>query len=100
MSNENQVAVVEAPEVARVYWTMERFAEVWNASSSVEEVAEKTGLKLNSIKTKVVSTNKLLVEAGVSPLKKFASNSKRGRAKRDVAAIAAAAARGLEASAG
>lgn len=96
MSNEVETVSAEP----RPYVTMERYAEIHNASNSLAEVAEKTGLKLSSIRTKIVQVNKFLTANGADPLKKFPSTAQRGRAKRDPAAIVAAAQRGLEVSQG
>lgn len=85
-----------AEKETRAYVSMADFARIVNSSNSIGEVAERTGLKESTIRTKIVQTNKVLASQGAALLKRFSGSGQRGRAKTDPAAVVAAAAEGLE----
>lgn len=79
---------------SRVYVSKAQYAKIHNSSNSLAEVVKRTGLKIASVRAKIVAVNKVLVAAGKPKLKEF-EQTPRGRQKANPDDIAAAAAEGL-----
>lgn len=80
-AKKNKKKVKKTSTSTQARCTAEKFIEVWQTSSSADDVAKKLGLKLASVKAKAASYRRRDIE-----LKKFPS--KRGAKPLDIKALA------------
>lgn len=71
----------------RISVSREDFIRVALTSNTVGEVAEKTGLKVASVKARLAAYNKILVDGGEEPI--TLESGQRGRAKLTLAELKA-----------
>jgi hypothetical protein len=72
--------------MARQICTDSDFVTAWQASNNVKEVADATGLSVNTCQTRAANLRKALTEAGLPTLKRMAKG--RAKTKKDLEALA------------